>query len=769
MPSLTPSLERALERALQLAAERKHEYATLEHLLLALTEDEDAAEVMTACKLDIEKLRRDLANYLDNDCASFVVEDGGQVHPTAAFQRVVQRAVLHVESSSKDEVTGANVLVSIFAERDSHAAYFLQEQDMTRYDAVNYISHGVAKKPGMSKPKPVEGAGDKEDETAKPVGEALGAYCVDLNQKAREGKTDPLIGRHAEVERAIQVLCRRRKNNPLLVGDPGVGKTAIAEGLAKKIVDGEAPAILSDAVIYSLDMGALLAGTRYRGDFEERLKAVVKELEEQPKAVLFIDEIHTVIGAGATSGGAMDASNLLKPALQSGSLRCMGSTTYKEYRQHFEKDRALARRFQKIDVVEPTIEDTIKIVMGLKPYFEEFHGLKYTNEAIRTAVDLSARYITDRKLPDKAIDVIDEAGAGQWLLPENKRRKQIGAREIEVVISKMARIPAKQVSKSDAEQLKSLETDLKRVVFGQDKAIAALASAIKLARAGLREPNKPIGCYLFSGPTGVGKTEVAKQLGSILGVEMLRFDMSEYMERHTVSRLIGAPPGYVGFDQGGLLTDGVDQHPHCVLLLDEIEKAHPDLFNILLQVMDNGTLTDSNGKKVDFRNVILIMTTNAGASDAAKESIGFGRGKREDENEEAIKRLFTPEFRNRLDATIGFAALSQDIIEMVVDKFILQLETQLADRNVTIALTPKARKWLAVRGYDEAFGARPLGRLIQEHVKKPMADELLFGSLQKGGGVKIDIDKNDPEKLSFKFIADPKPTAKEKPETESVE
>jgi ATP-dependent Clp protease ATP-binding subunit ClpA len=754
---------------MQLAADRKHEYATLEHLLLALTEDEDAAEVMTACKLDIEKLRRDLANYLDNDCASFVVEDGGQVHPTAAFQRVVQRAVLHVESSSKDEVTGANVLVSIFAERDSHAAYFLQEQDMTRYDAVNYISHGVAKKPGMSKPKPVEGAAEKDDEATKPAGEALGAYCVDLNQKAREGKTDPLIGRHAEVERAIQVLCRRRKNNPLLVGDPGVGKTAIAEGLAKKIVDGEAPAILADAVIYSLDMGALLAGTRYRGDFEERLKAVVKELEEQPKAVLFIDEIHTVIGAGATSGGAMDASNLLKPALQSGQLRCMGSTTYKEYRQHFEKDRALARRFQKIDVVEPSVDDTIKIVMGLKPYFEEFHGLKYTNEAIRTAVDLSAKYITDRKLPDKAIDVIDEAGAAQWLVPENKRRKQIGPREVEAVIAKMARIPPKQVTKSDAEQLRSLETDLKRVVFGQDGAISALSAAIKLARAGLREPNKPIGCYLFSGPTGVGKTEVAKQLASILGVEMLRFDMSEYMERHTVSRLIGAPPGYVGFDQGGLLTDGVDQHPHCVLLLDEIEKAHPDLFNILLQVMDNGTLTDANGKKVDFRNVILIMTTNAGASDAAKEAIGFGRGKREGEDEEAIKRLFTPEFRNRLDATIPFAGLSQEIIEMVVDKFILQLEAQLADRNVTIALTPKARKWLATRGYDEAFGARPLGRLIQEHVKKPMADELLFGSLQKGGGVKIDVDKNDPEKLSFKYIADPKPTQKEKNEPESVE
>jgi len=769
MPSLTPSLERALERALNLAHERKHEYATLEHLLLALTEDEDAAEVMTACKLDIEKLRRDLANYLDNDCASFVVEDGGQVHPTAAFQRVVQRAVLHVESSSRDEVSGANVLVSIFAERDSHAAYFLQEQDMTRYDAVNYISHGVAKKPGMSKAKPVEGAAEKEEDQAKPVGEALGAYCVDLNQRAREGKTDPLIGRHAEVERAIQILCRRRKNNPLLVGDPGVGKTAIAEGLAKKIVDGEAPAILADAVIYSLDMGALLAGTRYRGDFEERLKAVVKELEEQPKAVLFIDEIHTVIGAGATSGGAMDASNLLKPALQNGALRCMGSTTYKEYRQHFEKDRALARRFQKIDVVEPSVEDTVKIVMGLKPYFEEFHGLKYTNDAIKTAVELSAKYMTDRKLPDKAIDVIDEAGAAQWLLPEGKRRKQIGAKEVEVVISKMARIPAKQVSKSDSEQLRSLENDLKRVVFGQDNAIKALSTAIKLARAGLREPNKPIGCYLFSGPTGVGKTEVAKQLSSILGVEMLRFDMSEYMERHTVSRLIGAPPGYVGFDQGGLLTDGVDQHPHCVLLLDEIEKAHPDLFNILLQVMDNGTLTDSNGKKVDFRNVILIMTTNAGASDAAKESIGFGRGKREDENEEAIKRLFTPEFRNRLDATIPFAGLSQEIIEMVVDKFILQLEAQLADRNVTIALTPKARKWLATRGYDEAFGARPLGRLIQEHVKKPMADELLFGALQKGGGVKIDIDKNDPEKLSFKYVADPKPTTKEKNEPEAVE
>ncbi len=762
MPSLTPSLEHGIERALQLAGERKHEYATLEHLLLALTEDEDACEVLVACKVDLEKLRRDLINYLDNDCASFVVEDSGQVHPTAAFQRVIQRAMLHVESASRDEVTGANVLVSIFAERDSHAAYFLQEQDMTRYDAVNYISHGIAKKPGLTKPKSVEGSQpDRDEETgAKPVGEALSAYCVNLNEKAEKGKTDPLIGRVPEVERAIQVLCRRRKNNPLLVGDPGVGKTAIAEGLAKKIVDGEAPAILDDAVIFSLDMGALLAGTRYRGDFEERLKAVVKELEEQPKAVLFIDEIHTVIGAGATSGGAMDASNLLKPALQSGQLRCMGSTTYKEYRQHFEKDRALARRFQKIDVAEPTVEDSIKIMMGLKPYFEEFHGLRYTNEAIRTAVEMSARYITDRKLPDKAIDVIDEAGASQWLLAESKRRKQIGPREIELVVSKMARIPAKQVTKSDAQLLKSLDNDLKRVVFGQDNAITALSAAIKLARAGLREPNKPIGCYLFSGPTGVGKTEVARQLSSILGVELLRFDMSEYMERHTVSRLLGAPPGYVGYDQGGLLTDGIDQHPHCVLLLDEIEKAHPDLFNILLQVMDNGVLTDANGKKVDFRNVILIMTTNAGASDAAKEAIGFGRGKREGEDEEAIKRLFTPEFRNRLDATIPFAGLGQEIIEQVVDKFILQLESQLADRNVNIALTAKARKWLAQRGYDEAFGARPLARLIQEHVKKPLAEELLFGALQKGGGVKIDVDKKDPEKLSFKFVSDGKSSSK---------
>ncbi len=761
MPSLTPSLERALEKALALAAERRHEYATLEHLLLSLTEDEDAIEVMVACKVDLEKLQEDLSDYIDDDLASLVVDElDDQVRPTAAFQRVVQRAILHVESSGRDEVTGANVLVSIFSERESHAAYFLQEQDMTRYDAVNFISHGVAKKPGMSKPKPTRPTSEKEDEPQKGAGEALDAYCVNLNEKAREGKIDPLIGRQLEVERSIQVLCRRRKNNPLLVGDPGVGKTAIAEGLAKRIVDGEAPKILEDAVIFSLDMGALLAGTRYRGDFEERLKAVMKELEQQEKAILFIDEIHTVIGAGATSGGAMDASNLLKPALQNGNLRCMGSTTFKEYRQHFEKDRALARRFQKIDVIEPTVPDAIKILKGLRSHFEDFHGLKYSDEAIKAAVELAARYITDRKLPDKAIDVIDEAGASQWLKPEDERLEEITVDTIEEVVAKMARIPPKQVNKTDAEALKSLNTDLKRVVYGQDNAIEALSSAIKLARAGLREPNKPIGCYLFSGPTGVGKTEVARQLSSIMGVELLRFDMSEYMERHTVSRLIGAPPGYVGYDQGGLLTDGVDQHPHCVLLLDEIEKAHPELFNILLQVMDNGTLTDANGKKIDFRNVILIMTTNAGASDAAKNAIGFGRGKREGEDQEAIKKLFTPEFRNRLDATIPFAGLSPEIIERVVEKFVLQLEAQLSDRNVTIEMTDAAKAWLGKKGFDEDYGARPLARVIQEHLKKPMAEELLFGDLKRGGAVKVDLNEagNDGAgELTFEYFVAPEP------------
>ncbi len=756
MPSLTPSLETAIESALSLAAELKQEYATLEHLLFALIDDEDAAEVMEACKVDLQKLRLDLTRYVNEDLAGLVSEDGsGRVQPTAGFQRVVQRAIHHVDISGRDEVSGANVLISIFSERESHAAYFLQEQDMTRYDAVSFISHGVAKKPGMSKDQPVSGTGeDAQDGPNKSGPEALTNYCVNLNEKASQGKVDPLIGRDKEIERCIEVLCRRNKNNPILVGDPGVGKTAIAEGLAKKIVDGEAPEILDDAVIWSLDMGALLAGTRYRGDFEERLKSVMKELEEQEKGILFIDEIHTVIGAGSTSGGAMDASNLLKPALQNGGLRCMGSTTFKEYKQHFEKDRALARRFRKIDVVEPSVPDTIKILLGLKAKFEEFHALRYTNDAIKSAVELSERYITDRMLPDKAIDVIDEAGATQWLKPASKRRKTVGVTDIEAIVAKIARIPPKQVTKDDATQLKSLEKDLKRVVFGQNPAIEALSAAIKMARAGLREPNKPIGSYLFSGPTGVGKTEVARQLSSILGVELLRFDMSEYMERHTVSRLIGAPPGYVGYDQGGLLTDGVDQHPHCVLLLDEIEKAHPELFNILLQVMDNGTLTDSNGRKVDFRNVILIMTTNAGASDAAKNSIGFGRGTKDDEQEEALKRLFTPEFRNRLDSVIAFGGLTPEIIERVVEKFVLQLEAQLADRNVTIDMSDAAREWLAKKGFDSAYGARPLSRTIQEHVKKPMAEELLYGRLAKGGAVNIDIDPEDKSKLAFTYIED---------------
>ncbi|UWQ29711.1 ATP-dependent Clp protease ATP-binding subunit ClpA [Leisingera sp. M527] len=746
MPSFSSTLEQAIHAALALANERRHEFATLEHLLLALIDEPDAARVMRACSVDLTELRSSLVEFVDEDLANLVTDiDGSEAVPTAAFQRVIQRAAIHVQSSGRTEVTGANVLVAIFAERESDAAYFLQDQEMTRYDAVNFIAHGVAKDPAFGEPRPVTGATEQEEDsiTAAPEGEkkesALAKYCVDLNARSREGEIDPLIGRDHEVERCIQVLCRRRKNNPLLVGDPGVGKTAIAEGLARRIVSGETPEILSQTTIYSLDMGALLAGTRYRGDFEERLKAVVTELEDHPDAVLFIDEIHTVIGAGATSGGAMDASNLLKPALQGGKLRTMGSTTYKEFRQHFEKDRALARRFQKIDVNEPTVEDSIEILKGLKPYFEEHHGIKFTGDAIKTAVELSARYINDRKLPDKAIDVIDEAGAAQHLVIESKRRKTIGVKEIEAVVAKIARIPPKSVSKDDAEVLKDLEKSLKRVVFGQDDAITALSSAIKLARAGLREPEKPIGNYLFAGPTGVGKTEVAKQLADTLGVELLRFDMSEYMEKHAVSRLIGAPPGYVGFDQGGLLTDGVDQHPHCVLLLDEMEKAHPDVYNILLQVMDNGQLTDHNGRTVNFRNVVLIMTSNAGASEQAKAAIGFGRDRREGEDTAAIERTFTPEFRNRLDAVISFAPLGKEVILQVVEKFVLQLEAQLMDRNVSIELTRKAAEWLADKGYDDRMGARPLGRVIQEHIKKPLAEELLFGKLTKGGIVKVGI------------------------------
>ncbi|MER2605358.1 MAG: ATP-dependent Clp protease ATP-binding subunit ClpA [Siculibacillus sp.] len=772
MPSFSRSLEKALHQALHLANERKQEYATLEHLLLALLDDQDAGAVMRACNVDIEVLKRNLVEYLDTELENLITDGEDDAKPTAGFQRVIQRAVIHVQSSGREEVTGANVLVAIFAERESHAAYFLQEQDMTRYDAVNYISHGIAKRAGMSEARPPRGAdedasaSETPSEPGKKKADALENYCVDLNDKARKGKIDPLIGRDSEISRTIQVLCRRSKNNPLYVGDPGVGKTAIAEGLARRIVEGDVPEVLLGATVFALDMGALLAGTRYRGDFEERLKQVVKEIEEHPGAIMFIDEIHTVIGAGATSGGAMDASNLLKPALASGNVRCIGSTTYKEYRQFFEKDRALVRRFQKIDVNEPTIPDAIEILKGLKPYFEEHHKVRYTHDAIKAAVELAARYINDRKLPDKAIDVIDESGAAQMLVTESKRRKVIGVREIEETIATMARIPPKSVSKNDAEVLEHLTANLKRVVYGQDKAIEALASAIKLARAGLREPEKPIGSYLFAGPTGVGKTEVARQLAKLLGVEILRFDMSEYMERHTVSRLIGAPPGYVGFDQGGLLTDGVDQHPHCVLLLDEIEKAHPDLFNILLQVMDHGSLTDHNGKKVDFRNVILIMTTNAGAADLAKAPIGFNRISREGDDQEAINRLFTPEFRNRLDAVVAFQNLPVDVIRQVVTKFVMQLEAQLADRNVTFELDEAATDWLAVHGYDRLMGARPLGRVIQEHIKKPLADEVLFGKLKRGGVVKVTVGKGEDGKDALVLESIPAVTAVAAPSPE---
>ena len=756
---LSRNLEQTLHRALSLASERRHEYATLEHLLLGLAEDTDAATVLKACGVDLDKLRNDLTEFLDKDLAGLATDRPGDPKPTAGFQRVVQRAAIHVQSSGRDEVTGANVLVALFSERESHAVYFLQLQDMTRLDAVNFISHGIAKAPGRSAQRPVTGTNNQTPEGNQPEQEreekpsrrsqdALSNYCVNLNKKAMAGKIDPLIGRDSEIERTIQILCRRTKNNPLYVGDPGVGKTAIAEGLAKRSVEGDVPEVLAKSTIFALDMGSLLAGTRYRGDFEERLKAVVNELENQPGAILFIDEIHTVIGAGATSGGAMDASNLLKPALASGNLRCIGSTTYKEFRNYFEKDRALVRRFQKIDVNEPSLEDSVKILRGLKLNYEKHHKVRYTDEAIRAAVELSAKYIHDRKLPDKAIDVIDEVGASRMLLPEHKRRKTVTLRDVEEIVAKIARIPPKSVSADDKETLRNLERDLKSMVFGQDKAIDALAAAIKLARAGLREPEKPIGNYLFSGPTGVGKTEVARQLASTMGIELIRFDISEYMERHSVSRLIGAPPGYVGFDQGGMLTDAIDQHPHCVLLLDEIEKAHPDLFNILLQVMDHGKLTDHNGKTVDFRNVILIMTTNAGASDMAKEAIGFGREVRTGEDEDAIKRLFTPEFRNRLDATITFAGLTPEIVGRVVEKFVMQLEAQLADRNVTIELSSAAKEWLAERGYDRLYGARPLGRVIQEHIKKALAEELLFGKLVKGGAVKVTLKDN---KLDFEI------------------
>jgi len=746
---LSRTLEKTLRRALALANARQHEYATLEHLLMSLSEDQDAVSVMKACALDLERLRGTLVEFLDSELSGLVVEGVIDAKPTAGFQRVIQRAAIHVQSSGRQEVTGANVLVALFSERESHAVHFLQEQNMSRLDAVNYIAHGIAKRPGLSEQRRVKGAdenGKPSEEKTDTASEALGNYCANLIEKAREGRIDVLVGRQYEVDRTVQILCRRSKNNPLFVGDPGVGKTAIAEGLARRIVEGDVPEVLKDAVIYALDMGALLAGTRYRGDFEERLKTVISELEADEHAILFIDEIHTVIGAGATSGGSLDASNILKPALASGSLRCMGSTTYKEFRNYFEKDRALVRRFQKIDVAEPSEEEAVKILEGLRPSFEEHHGVKYSQGALKAAVKLATRYIHDRKLPDKAIDVIDEVGAAQMLRPANMRRKTLGAKDIEEIVAKIARVPIKAVSARDKDALKTLEADLKAGVFGQDRAIEALASAIKLSRAGLRDPVKPIGCYLFSGPTGVGKTEAARQLAAVMGIELIRFDMSEYMERHAVSRLIGAPPGYVGFDQGGLLTDSIDQHPHAVLLLDEIEKAHPDVFNILLQVMDYGKLTDNNGKTVDFRNVVLIMTTNAGASDMAKPAVGFGRQVREGEDTEAINRMFTPEFRNRLDAVIPFAGLSQEIITMVVRKFIGQLGAQLADKRVKIDMDDDALEWLAKHGHDTLYGARPLARIIEEHVKKPLADELLFGRLAKGGKVMLTVED---DKLSL--------------------
>ena len=742
---LSRNLEQCLHKALGFAAERRHEFATLEHLLLALSEDQDGLSVLRACGVNVEKLRIDLSEFLEKefDVSAKLLEP----KPTAAFQRVVQRAAIHVQSSGREEVTGANVIVAIFSERESHAVYFLSLHDMTRLDAVNYISHGIAKASQEADPIGNEEEDQNYGESGADAG-ALEAYCVNLNKKAASGKIDPLIGRNEEVERTIQVLCRRTKNNPLYVGDPGVGKTAIAEGLARRIINHEVPDVLFNNTIYALDMGALLAGTRYRGDFEERLKAVLGELEKLDNGILFIDEIHTVIGAGATSGGSMDASNLLKPSLQNGSLRCMGSTTYKEYRSYFEKDRALVRRFQKIDVNEPSIEDAVKILRGLKPYYEDHHNVKYTAGAIRQSVELSARYINDRKLPDKAIDVLDEVGASRMLLPESKRRKTVSVKDVETVIAKMARIPPKTVSRTDSLTLANLSGNLTRMVYGQGPAIEALTSAIKLSRAGLRDPEKPIGCYLFSGPTGVGKTEVARQLSLTLSIDLVRFDMSEYMERHTVSRLIGAPPGYVGFDQGGLLTDSIDKQPHAVLLLDEIEKAHPDLFNILLQIMDHGKLTDNNGKSVDFRNVVLIMTTNAGATELAKSPIGFGRSERTGDDEEAIEKLFSPEFRNRLDAVIPFSPLSRAVMGKVVDKFIMELEAQLSDRDVTIELTDGSRSWLAKKGYNPKFGARPLARVIQEFIKRPLSEELLFGRLSKGGWVKVSEKNNQ---LSFRY------------------
>lgn len=779
---ISHNLETTLRTALELAKKQRHEYATLEHLLLALTEDADASPVLRGVGVNLAELKRTLVDFMDAELATLVVDHVEEARPTAGFQRVIHRAAIHVQSAGKHEVNGANVLVAMFSERESHAVFFLQEQDVSRLDVVNYISHGIVKYGDLTRialPREhheqemddgsIRYTADASGKTAsaeeKDSKDPLHLYCVNLNKKAQTGKTDILVGRETEIERTVQILCRRTKNNPLFVGEAGVGKTAIAEGLALRITRGEVPQVLRNAVIFSLDMGSLLAGTRYRGDFEERMKAVIKAVERLPGSVLFIDEIHTIIGAGSTSGGALDAANLLKPALARGSLRCMGSTTHKEYNNTIEKDRALARRFQKIDVVEPTVEDSIKILRGLKPYYEEHHKVRFLPAAIEAAVELSARYIHDRKLPDKAIDVIDEAGAAQMLLPDAKRKKTITVREIEDVVAKMARMPSKTVSLDDAEQLKNLEKNLKLTVFGQDRAIEELSAAVKMARAGLREETKPMGCYLFTGPTGVGKTEVANALAKTLGMELIRFDMSEYMEKHTVSGLIGAPPGYVGFDQGGQLTDAVDKTPYAVVLLDEIEKAHPDVFNILLQVMDYGRLTDQNGKQVNFRNAILIMTSNVGAADAARAAFGFTREDRVGEDKEAANKMFTPEFRNRLDAIIGFNHLSREVVKSVVHKFIYRLESQLSERNVTINLTDGAQDWLAEKGYDKSMGARPLARLIADKIKKPLAEEVLFGKLSKGGSVTIGVEEDS---LTFKYSTT-KPKGKAKAAAEDGE
>ncbi len=745
---LSKELESTLNSAFRDAREKRHEFMTVEHLLLALMDNPTAGKVLRACGAETEKLKQELISYLDESTPMLPVKDERETQPTLGFQRVLQRAVFHVQSSGKKEVTGANVLVAIFGERESQAVYFLNRQNVTRLDVVNYISHGISKVHDNEEGDAFAPGGDDEKPVETPGKSPLEAYAVNLNQQALLGKIDPLIGRRNEVQRTIQILCRRRKNNPLYVGEAGVGKTAIAEGLAKMIVDGDVPDVLENSTIYALDLGALLAGTKYRGDFEKRLKGVLAQLNKEPGAILFIDEIHTIIGAGAASGGVMDASNLIKPMLASGDLRCVGSTTYQEYRGVFEKDRALSRRFQKIDVTEPTVEETIKILNGLKSRFEEHHSVKYSRQAVRTAAELSERYINDRYLPDKAIDVIDEAGARQKLMPPSKRRKIVSVGDIEEVVSKIARIPPKTVSTSDKDVLRTLDRDLKLVVYGQDDAIDTLSAAIKMARSGLRESQKPIGSFLFSGPTGVGKTEVTVQLARIMGIELIRFDMSEYMERHTVSRLIGAPPGYVGFDQGGLLTEAITKHPHAVLLLDEVEKAHPDVFNLLLQVMDHGTLTDNNGRKADFRNVVLVMTTNAGADQMSRPSIGFTEQDHSSDSGEAIKRMFTPEFRNRLDATVQFGPLDEKTIGHVVDKFIIELESQLEEKRVAIEVDENARAWLAEHGFDKLMGARPMARIIQENIKRPLAEELLFGRLEGGGQVRIGVDD---DKLSFTF------------------